>query len=90
VFCRYILLNVQGDGINCDQCLKESDAFSFLATCMVYVLQNPVATSFGIFWMIFEPIVFGLTGTQIKFNELDLDTVGIGMACLVTGIIVSV
>jgi hypothetical protein len=57
---------------------------------MLYVLHNPVATSFRIFWMFFEPILFGLTGTQIKFNELDHDIVGIGMACLVTGIIVSV
>jgi hypothetical protein len=57
---------------------------------MVNIFQNPVATAFEIFWMIFEPILFGLTGAQIKFNELDRDTVGIGMACLITGIVVSV
>jgi len=57
---------------------------------MVNVFQNPVATAFEIFWMIFEPILFGLTGTQIKFNELDRDTVGIGMACLITAIIIRI
>jgi len=54
------------------------------------VEDNPVATAFEIFWMIFEPILFGLTGTQIKFNELDRDTVSIGMACLITGIVIRI
>lgn len=40
--------------------------------------------------MIFEPILFGLTGTQIKINELDSWTVSIGIACLFAGIIVSI
>lgn len=35
------------------------------------VEDNPVATAFEIFWMIFEPILFGLTGTQIKMAEMD-------------------
>jgi hypothetical protein len=54
-----------------------------------FVFQNPVATAFEIFWMIFEPILFGLTGTQIKMNELDHHTVSIGVSCLLAGIIVS-
>jgi hypothetical protein len=56
---------------------------------MTSVFQNPVATAFEIFWMIFEPILFGLTGTQIKINELDRWAVSIGIACLLAGIIVS-
>jgi hypothetical protein len=40
--------------------------------------------------MIFEPILFGLTGTQIKISELDRWTVSIGIACLSAGIIVSI
>jgi NhaP-type Na+/H+ or K+/H+ antiporter len=54
------------------------------------IKDNPVASAFEIFWMIFEPILFGLAGSQIKFNELDHDTVGIGMACLITGIVIRV
>lgn len=28
--------------------------------------DNPVATAFEIFWMIFEPILFGMTGAAVK------------------------
>ena len=56
---------------------------------IIYNFQNPVATAFEIFWMIFEPILFGLTGAQIKIHELDPHTVMIGTACLLAGIIVS-
>ncbi|KAJ4436481.1 hypothetical protein ANN_16512 [Periplaneta americana] len=51
------------------------------------VEDNPVATAFEIFWMIFEPVLFGLTGTQIKIDELEPHTVTIGLACLVAGIV---
>nr|CAD7194103.1 unnamed protein product [Timema douglasi] len=50
--------------------------------------DNPVATAFEIFWMIFEPILFGLTGTQIKIWELDSRTVYICLACLISGILI--
>lgn len=31
--------------------------------------DNPVATAFEIFWMVFEPILFGITGATVKvFN----------------------
>lgn len=52
-------------------------------------LQNPVATAFEIFWMIFEPILFGLTGTQIKIREMEGHTVAIGISILIVGILVS-
>ncbi|XP_001946407.2 sodium/hydrogen exchanger 9B1 isoform X2 [Acyrthosiphon pisum] len=45
--------------------------------------DNPVATAFEIFWMIFEPILFGLTGTQIILNELDLAFVTAIVMCVV-------
>ena len=28
--------------------------------------DNPVSTAFEIFWMIFEPILFGITGATVK------------------------
>lgn len=34
------------------------------------VEDNPVSTAFEIFWMIFEPILFGLTGAAVKVNAL--------------------
>lgn len=51
--------------------------------------DNPAATAFEIFWMIFEPILFGITGTEIKFNEMDPQIVSLGAACLGAGIVVS-
>ncbi|XP_024082541.1 sodium/hydrogen exchanger 9B2 isoform X2 [Cimex lectularius] len=54
------------------------------------VEDNPVATAFEIFWMIFEPILFGLTGTQIKINEMDGYMVGIGASILVAGILLRI
>ncbi|XP_011878009.1 PREDICTED: mitochondrial sodium/hydrogen exchanger 9B2 isoform X1 [Vollenhovia emeryi] len=52
--------------------------------------DNPVATSFEIFWMIFEPILFGVTGAQIKINELEGKTVYLGISCLVIGIVIRI
>nr|CAD7586132.1 unnamed protein product [Timema genevievae] len=52
--------------------------------------DNPVATAFEIFWMLFEPVLFGLTGTQIKINELEAHTVMLCFACLVSGILIRV
>ncbi|KRT86794.1 Na/H antiporter [Oryctes borbonicus] len=49
--------------------------------------DNPAATAFEIFWMIFEPILFSITGAQIKINELDPHIIGIGTGCLIAGII---
>lgn len=52
--------------------------------------DNPVATAFEIFWMIFEPILFGVTGAQIKIDELEGKTVYLGISCLLAGIVIRV
>lgn len=52
--------------------------------------DNPVATSFEIFWMIFEPILFGITGTQIRISDLKGKTVYLGIGCLVAGIVIRI
>ncbi|EDW87827.2 sodium/hydrogen exchanger 9B2 isoform X1 [Drosophila yakuba] len=54
------------------------------------VEDNPVSTAFEIFWMIFEPILFGLTGATIKIRELDSHTVSVGAACIFTGAILRI
>lgn len=48
-----------------------------------------MATAFEIFWMVFEPILFGLTGTMIKIDELNPHVVGMVAACLFIGFAVS-
>ncbi|XP_059616987.1 sodium/hydrogen exchanger 9B2 isoform X2 [Phlebotomus argentipes] len=52
--------------------------------------DNPVATAFEIFWMIFEPILFGITGAAVKINELEPDLVYLGLGCLVTSGVVRI
>ncbi|XP_065162835.1 sodium/hydrogen exchanger 9B2 isoform X3 [Atheta coriaria] len=52
--------------------------------------ENPAATAFEIFWMIFEPILFGITGAQIKINELNSHLVTIGVGCLMAGVLIRI
>ncbi|XP_055638910.1 sodium/hydrogen exchanger 9B2 isoform X3 [Toxorhynchites rutilus septentrionalis] len=52
--------------------------------------DNPVATAFEIFWMIFEPILFGITGASIKIRELDPHIVSIGAGCIYVCIIIRI
>lgn len=49
--------------------------------------DNPVGTAFEIFWMFFEPILFGITGAAVKINELDANIVSVGTAILVTAVV---
>lgn len=47
------------------------------------VEDNPVGTAFEIFWMFFEPALFGVTGASIRIKELDQHIVTIGVSLLV-------
>lgn len=49
--------------------------------------DNPVGTAFEIFWMFFEPILFGITGAAIKINELDPHIVTIGTGILLCAVV---
>lgn len=64
-------------------------------TCLVFwskqgwdIEDNPAATAFEIFWMIFEPILFGITGTQVKFSELDSNVVYVGTGILIGALLI--
>ncbi|XP_030768123.1 LOW QUALITY PROTEIN: sodium/hydrogen exchanger 9B2-like [Sitophilus oryzae] len=52
------------------------------------VEDNPANEGFEILWMVFEPILFAVTGAQIKLNELDGHILLLGFAILSTGIII--
>lgn len=52
--------------------------------------DNPAATAFEIFWMIFEPILFGVTGAQVKLKELDGAVVFIGVGIIVAGVVIRI
>ena len=48
--------------------------------------DNVVTKTLANFWVIFQPILFGLIGTEIQVSELDPNTVGLGIALLVIGL----
>ncbi|KAJ3654391.1 hypothetical protein Zmor_013581 [Zophobas morio] len=50
--------------------------------------DNPAGTAFEIFWMIFEPILFSITGAQVKLDELDPHIVSIGLGILIASAVV--
>ncbi|KAJ8915608.1 hypothetical protein NQ315_003392 [Exocentrus adspersus] len=54
------------------------------------VEDNPAATSFEIFWMIFQPILFGVTGARVRLNELDRDTVFMAVGILIAATIIRI
>jgi Kef-type K+ transport system membrane component KefB len=43
-----------------------------------------------VFWLIFEPILFGLTGTQIDFSEIDSNIMWRAVMCIVVAAVVRV
>ncbi|XP_030752418.1 sodium/hydrogen exchanger 9B2-like [Sitophilus oryzae] len=52
--------------------------------------ENPASTAFQIFWMIVEPVLFGITGAQVRFEELHGTVVLIGIGILIMGIIIRI
>eukprot|EP00063_Salmo_salar_P008455 XP_013983290.1 PREDICTED: mitochondrial sodium/hydrogen exchanger 9B2-like [Salmo salar] len=63
---------------------------AFLAALGWGAEKGPVEAVVGRFWDIFQPLLFGLVGAQITVSTLDPITVGLGMACLGTGLVVRV
>lgn len=52
--------------------------------------DNPAATAFEIFWMICQPVLFGIAGARIKLNEINGNVVSISLGILVTGVVVRI
>ncbi|XP_045075032.1 sodium/hydrogen exchanger 9B2-like, partial [Coregonus clupeaformis] len=63
---------------------------AFLAALGWGTEKAPVAAVVGRFWDIFQPLLFGLIGAEITVSTLDPNTVGMGMACLATGLVTRV
>lgn len=49
--------------------------------------NNLVSSTLGNLWLLFQPILFGLIGTEIKFEDLKGDTVGLGIGILLIGLV---
>ena len=52
--------------------------------------ENMVTSTLSDLWMIFQPILFGLIGTEIRVSELDPETVGYGLAVLAIGLTIRI
>lgn len=59
-----------------------------------HIEENPVARAYEIFWMMFEPVLFGITGASIKFEQLHKDviliSIGIVVTCVAARMVISV
>ncbi|XP_050509177.1 sodium/hydrogen exchanger 9B2 isoform X2 [Diabrotica virgifera virgifera] len=55
-----------------------------------HVEENPAALAFEIFWMIFQPILFGITGSRIKINEMDGNVVLVSLGILAIVVVVRI
>lgn len=65
--------------------------------CLVYwsksgwdIEENPAATAFEIFWSVFQPILFSVTGAQIHIAELEGSIVTVGVGILIAGIVLRI
>ena len=52
-------------------------------------LQNPVAEVINNFWGIMQPLLFGLIGTEIRIEKINMSLIGQGMGVLMFGLFVS-
>ena len=50
--------------------------------------HNPVSNSFTKMWIILEPIIFALIGTEIQVDKIDLAKVGLGILVLLGALVI--
>ena len=52
--------------------------------------SDSVSRILASFWIVFQPILFGLIGTEISLEELDPETLGWGILILIGGLIIRI
>jgi len=52
--------------------------------------DNPVSRALASMWIVLQPLLFGLIGTEIQVSKLEVETVGYGVAVLACGISVRI
>ncbi|XP_069031696.1 LOW QUALITY PROTEIN: sodium/hydrogen exchanger 9B2-like [Embiotoca jacksoni] len=60
---------------------------AFVASLGWKTEKGPVAAMVGRFWDVFQPLLFGLIGAEISIATLSPSTVGLGVACIGTGLV---
>ncbi|XP_050390226.1 sodium/hydrogen exchanger 9B2 isoform X3 [Patella vulgata] len=48
--------------------------------------SDQIEAAVGVLWMIFQPLLFGLIGAQVKILEIDVNTIGLGFGTLCIGL----
>ncbi|KAK9525159.1 hypothetical protein VZT92_017486 [Zoarces viviparus] len=61
---------------------------AFLAALGWKTDKAPVAAMVGRSWDVFQPLLFGLIGAEITIATLSPSTVGLGLACISTGLVI--
>uniref|UniRef100_A0A3P9C807 Cation/H+ exchanger transmembrane domain-containing protein n=1 Tax=Maylandia zebra TaxID=106582 RepID=A0A3P9C807_9CICH len=61
---------------------------AFLAALGWKTEKAPVAEMVGRSWDVFQPLLFGLIGAEITIKALSPSTVGLGMACILIGLVI--
>jgi Kef-type K+ transport system membrane component KefB len=49
-----------------------------------------VADVYSVMWKMFQPVLFGLIGTEIDLSQLEADTILYGLCVLAVGLVVSI
>merc|ERR1712088_620412 len=49
--------------------------------------HNPVSNAFGKMWIILEPILFALIGSEVQVDKIDPQSAGRGLAVLFTALV---
>lgn len=52
--------------------------------------KAPIERVMGILWTFFQPLLFGLIGAEVRFEYLDKDLVGLGIACLLIALAIRI
>ena len=56
-----------------------------LTRSLLFPPQNPVSDAYSVLWFVFQPLLFGLIGTEIRIDALRADTVALGLLVLAIG-----
>jgi len=56
---------------------------------MTFLWQNPMADIYSVIWKVFQPVLFGLIGTETDLSQLKANTIQYGLCVLAMGHMVS-
>jgi len=64
--------------------------YNSVIVALSHCLQLAVAELVGRMWTIFQPLLFGLIGSEVSLKQLQIETVGLGLAVLFIGLVLRI